>query len=390
MQNFLPIWVGLILFLSNSTALGTRIGDVNGDGEINLLDVAPFVDILTMGAYQFESDINQDGEVNLLDIAPFVDLLNGIETTPNYVPLYDASTKLEPETTIQTSEALITRIGDRVRDRHAREDEFQAYDHYLQFYWEQRTVEIEIIDRVAIGGNSITVNTYSIIPLGVRDFRAFFRGLNTPAEYFHNVGMTQVAPTQYTTTLTFNAKEGRAIQFGDRMEFEFSPFLANPTNGRTNYYGTAFLYIVGQGVVPWEGIGPIQDSFPLPQSTWLGGKTTLHQQYSNEPDNLFKQMSTNLSPVNTQPFVLGRRLHHTHFGNGQHSEQPNPTFTQQIGKLGPTYIATSCVACHENNGRGGLPNLGNLMLQSTVRVGADRCGTPHPQHVRRRVGSCRP
>ena len=39
--------------------------------------------------------------------------------------------------------------------------------------------------------------------------------------------------------------------------------------------------------------------------------------------------------------MLGRRLHHTDFGNGSHSEQPNVGFDEQSGKLGPKYIAHS-------------------------------------------------
>ena len=357
---------------------GFDLGDVNQDGSVNLLDIAPFVQLISTGSFQSEADINQDGVVNLLDVSPFVDLLNGKDPADEIVPLFDANTTLEPETIIDTPDALITIVGDRVRDRHAREDQFQAYDHYLEFYWEERTVSIEIIDRIAKGGTSITVNTESIIPLHTREFRAFFRGLNTVAEYFHNVGMTQVVPTQYTTTMTFNPKTGSPIQIGDRMEFEFSPFLDGPMNGRENYYGTAFLYIVGEGFKPWEGVGSIQDSFPLPESTWLGGATTIHYQYSDEPDNLLKQMAGNLAPVSAQPFVLGRRTHHTDFGNGVHSEQPNPVFTDQIGKLGPKYVSRSCVSCHENNGRSFAPNMGVNLLQSVVQVGIDECGTEHP------------
>ena len=53
------------------------LGDVNLDGVVNLLDVAPFVDLLTGGEFQFEADINQDGAVNLLDVGPFVELIAG-------------------------------------------------------------------------------------------------------------------------------------------------------------------------------------------------------------------------------------------------------------------------------------------------------------------------
>lgn len=53
------------------------LGDVNLDGTVNLLDVAPFVVLLQSASYQAEADINKDGVVNLLDVAPFVDLLSG-------------------------------------------------------------------------------------------------------------------------------------------------------------------------------------------------------------------------------------------------------------------------------------------------------------------------
>lgn len=52
------------------------LGDINQDGAINLLDVLPFIELLTDGGYQIEADINQDGTVNLLDVSGFVDLLS--------------------------------------------------------------------------------------------------------------------------------------------------------------------------------------------------------------------------------------------------------------------------------------------------------------------------
>ena len=52
-------------------------GDVNQDGEINLLDVGPFVDTLANGEFTCEADLNEDGSVDLLDVGPFVDLLAG-------------------------------------------------------------------------------------------------------------------------------------------------------------------------------------------------------------------------------------------------------------------------------------------------------------------------
>jgi CxxC motif-containing protein (DUF1111 family) len=162
------------------------------------------------------------------------------------------------------------------------------------------------------------------------------------------------------------------------MEIEISQFLLNPRNGRPNYYGTAILYIVGEGIVPWEGIGANLDSYPLPTNAWLGGLTTVHYQYSDEPQHLFKQMAGNIAPTNGQPFMLGRRLHHTDFGDGSHSEPNNPVFSEQIGKLGPGFIARSCIDCHVNNGRALPPAVGADMFQTVMKVGDDASGTPHP------------
>ncbi len=53
------------------------IGDVNLDFEVNLLDIGPFIDLITSGGFLVEADINQDKLVNLLDVAPFVNLLSG-------------------------------------------------------------------------------------------------------------------------------------------------------------------------------------------------------------------------------------------------------------------------------------------------------------------------
>ena len=51
------------------------LGDVNQDGAVDLLDVTPFVELLTSGQFLEQADINQDGEVDLLDVQPFVELL---------------------------------------------------------------------------------------------------------------------------------------------------------------------------------------------------------------------------------------------------------------------------------------------------------------------------
>ena len=49
-----------------------------------------------------------------------------------------------------------------------------------------RTYYLEIIDRVAKGGNSITINSTTSHPPAARETRAFYIGGTTLAQYAHN------------------------------------------------------------------------------------------------------------------------------------------------------------------------------------------------------------
>ena len=51
------------------------LGDVNLDGNVNFLDISPFISRLLTGDYQVEADVNQDDAVSFLDITPFIVLL---------------------------------------------------------------------------------------------------------------------------------------------------------------------------------------------------------------------------------------------------------------------------------------------------------------------------
>ena len=371
--------------------------DLNNNGATNAFDTPLFREQLglpSVGPTYNIADLNCNGSVNAFD-APLFRQLLGAPPGPSgvgppgggpIVPLFDANTVLEPEIVVDTGTAVVTRLGDRVRDRHAREAVFHIYDHYLSWYWEQRTATIEIIDRVAKGGTSVEFNIYPQWQLSSSsDFRAFFRGITTQAEYHTNLPPNLVPgsnPLRYTYTLTLNPKASpvRPIAIGDRIEIEVSQFLQSPTHGRSNYYGTALLYVVGQGVMPWEGQGPQLDSFPLPQSAWMGGLTTLPYQYSNEPLERFKQLPGLTAAISAQPFMLGRRLHHTNFQTGVHSEFPteNPVYTEQVGKLGPQFYTTRCVDCHINNGRAIPPGLNTTIANAVTKVGT-ATGAPDPQ-----------
>ncbi len=55
----------------------TLLGDVNMDGVVNLLDVAPFIELIANGGFLPEADMNQDGVVNLLDVQLFIAAIAG-------------------------------------------------------------------------------------------------------------------------------------------------------------------------------------------------------------------------------------------------------------------------------------------------------------------------
>jgi len=309
------------------------------------------------------------------------------DTTVGIVPLYDAATTLEPDTISNTSTGLVTWISDRPRGRHAREDgpSFSLYDTYLPFYWEQRMTTIEIIDTLAQGGSTITFNFWALNGLDTPNIRFFFQGQTTVAQYADNLYATSVDPTtltNWTTTLSQNINLNRPLQVGDRIEFEFSPFMVAATNGQLNYYGGAILYVAGQGIVPWQASatnidlnpandGPVVngvrtniDSYPLPTNAWLAGADTLPYQYSGETNHLFNQMSPFASPPTGESFLLGRRLHETDFLDGTHAEAGNPVYTEMAGKLGARYSNVSCVSCHLNNGRALPPAIGAPMSRA--------------------------
>jgi CxxC motif-containing protein (DUF1111 family) len=323
------------------------------------------------------------------------------DATIGIVPLYGANTVLEPDTLFNTSTGLVTWISDRPRGRHARENgpSFSLYDTYLPFYWEQRMTTIQIIDTISQGGSTITFNFRALNGLDTPNIRFFFQGQTTVAQYADNLYATSVDPitlTNWTTTISQNINLGRAIQAGDRIEFEFSPFMVTATNGQLNYYGGAILYVAGQGIVPWQAAatsidlnpandGPVIagvrtniDSYPLPTNAWLAGADTMPYQYSGETNHMFNQMSPFASPPTGESFLLGRRLHETDFLDGTHAEAGNPVYTEMVGKLGAKFSNVSCVSCHVNNGRALPPAIGAPMIQSLVRVGSDASGTPDP------------
>lgn len=307
------------------------------------------------------------------------------------IPLFDQSTVLEADIQFDRGDALVTRFSDRARDRHAKENHFQLHDHYLAFYWENRTAAIEIIDYVAKGGSGIRMNVTTLSKLDdlQAENRWWYIGKNTLAEFCGNGVMNVIDQTHYWKESNYNCRENRSIQIGDKLEIEISQFMDKNAlpRGRDHYYGSTFLYVVGKGLVPWDvtDMAPFvqgktyqRDSIELPASAMLGGKHSLNRQISAEPDDHFMQMAYGIGYDNGQPFVLGRRLAHTEFTDGRHDESDeNGHFDEMIGKAGPYFINGSCVMCHNRNGRAPVAAVAEPLTKWVFKV-ADADGKPVP------------
>ena len=64
------------VFVGEGSAPQPLLGDVNQDGDVNFLDISPFIAVLATGGIQVEADIDLSGTVNFLDISPFIGLLS--------------------------------------------------------------------------------------------------------------------------------------------------------------------------------------------------------------------------------------------------------------------------------------------------------------------------
>ena len=53
------------------------IGDVNGDGTVNILDIVEAVNLVLSNKYQLTADVNSDGSIDILDIILIVTIIQG-------------------------------------------------------------------------------------------------------------------------------------------------------------------------------------------------------------------------------------------------------------------------------------------------------------------------
>ncbi|WP_337843458.1 di-heme oxidoredictase family protein [Rheinheimera sp.] len=310
------------------------------------------------------------------------------EPEPEPVPLPEGALPLFPENTevieqIQYKEAdgtLVTLMGARPTERHARErgEAWDAPDQgpgrYLTFppfYFQNRTFGLEIRDSIPAGGNSIEVwlhvnegsfrgTTFSLFRNienpNVRDFGwSLNYGFNNPNEGGQPLCHAGKRECMMSFNSNWRTSPHSPLKVGDKIELAPAPRLLTPVidGGGERYYSFEQLYIVGVGLRPWYGVVPNLDSEPLPEHTLLGGDTSVSYNYSEEPFRMFQQMANNIGIANTLRFAKGRRLFHSSFLSGIHSESPtqNPVFTEHQNQLGPRYNNERCIGCHQNNGR---------------------------------------
>jgi CxxC motif-containing protein (DUF1111 family) len=251
----------------------------------------------------------------------------GGTTAQSFTPLSWAQS--DPTTQYSLADGtLVTQIGGRVRDRHAREQPDSPgtgdpYDLFAAHYFERRSHQITIYDNVSPTNPSNHILTVVVRPqwwLYGTNFRSGYIGRRdgdlpgptTVALYGDNGGMKRLPvgallsnqdlktpyagydalpgdpSDDYAVDLSVPPKDGefvlvkqittsaslkRPLQAGDLIEFELGIFLAgdksDPNLGRFNYYSDVTVYKVGSaGARAWYR-GPSSDPTLIPWDSRL-------------------------------------------------------------------------------------------------------------------------
>ncbi|KYF60996.1 hypothetical protein BE11_37300 [Sorangium cellulosum] len=292
-------------------------------------------------------------------------------------PLFPAATGGKAITTTAADGTITLEAAGRVRGRHEREEEFSPFQ---PLYFENRSYKFIVEDAIPAGGTTIKLTwlpNANASDSQTINFRCWYTG---DGNVFHsNNGMDRITSTHWEFVVDRNAREGREIREGDLLEFEFGVFLdATTVEGRTSYYSDTFRYRVGSGELT---------PFDAPNEAALSGGDGTIPYIHEEPHLYYEQMALNIQEGSIQRFLEGRRLFHTDFVTGEHTESGNPAFDEHAGKAGPLSNQTTCAGCHINNGRGAPPEPGEAMETAVVKLfgaGASADGRPtaHPSYGR--------
>ena len=314
--------------------------------------------------------------------------------TAGFDPLFVAGApEPDPISWTDAQGVLHTRGAGRVRGRHEMEEEFAIFHPQ---YFQDRSFVFLIDDSIPAGGKTVTftylpeVGAAADPPTNLRFWKVYGDG-----NVFHtNVGMKPSDPRRWTWIATRNDREGRDIQAGDLLEFEFGVFIDKASlttpGTRTAYYSDTFRYRVGGsgGLTPYNA-DPSMNQPGLNRlgpdaAAYSGGATTIPY-LKLHPDLYFEQMALDIQGENIRAFLQGRRLFHTDFLTGQHTEGGNTLSAAEIAAnanhAGPAYNQVSCDGCHLRDGRGLPPDAGSPMQTMVVKVfgaGSDAHGVPLP------------
>jgi CxxC motif-containing protein (DUF1111 family) len=344
----------------------------------------------------------------------------------DYVPLYAAGTQVVEQTQYTESDGtLVTYVGFRPTARHAKEggEEWTSlvdngpgnYLAFPAFYFQNRTWGLVIRDEVPAGRQKISAylkpNNGTLIN---NSFQAFRRldpgvieygwkigtGFRNPGDGSERCNPTERIAEMCAATLTINdywrfndekqyqgesTRQNNRLVIGDKIEITAGVFLdyapgttaALIDGGHNRDYSLEQMYVVGKGMVPWYGIAPKLDTHPLPDDALLGGLASVSYNYSEEPHRMFQQSVGNIGIANMQRFVEGRRLFHTSFVDGRHSEHPdqNPVFTAHANQIGTRYNEVRCLGCHTLNGRSPAAGVGSTLTKWAVMTAAGSTST---------------